>query len=405
MARWVSQSEVPSTSKTALGRVRYLDPLCPRVDALIKAYFVERPDGETVVPVVLTKLGRDAVEQHRGDKTFDTLKQDLGRLIVIRLAFIYGPGSVFTYRENGANAPSTRTSPAGTAEWVRSYTPHRVVRTKGDAERIILDTNIVRDMLHGDAKAMDIPVLAAARGRHPISIADPAWAELVAFLLRNPVSFSAWSTLTAKLNDLLDPNLPIVPTGREAALFAGILDTRGYDLKLATSYYANVWRFTASATSPDDFARQHEYEGPDGHTYAFGPLERGQVETAFSRRIAAWRAFLDRTLSSEVETQEEALAFIRADMERHFPASAVDKLDLYVHSVVRYGFDVRGKTVPDENDAVDLDILFTTVLPAWVCTSDRRLRNIARNSGSADAWRVMNPDELMGRLATQKAGP
>jgi hypothetical protein len=404
MARWVSQAEVPSTTKTALGRVRYLDALIPRIDALIESYFQARPDGETVTIHVLTALGLGAVDAYAHGRTLDTVKQDLGRLIVIRMAKLNPPTSVFTYRQSDGRSPSARAAPVGAPDWVRSFTPHRLVLGGGVGERIVLDTNVVRGVLHGDEGKLDLAELAILRGRHPVSLADPAWAEIVAFLLRAPEHFEAWKRTTLVLDGILDPHLPIVPTGREAALFAGVLPLRGYDTKLAASYYRNVWRFTSAATSPGDFARVHEYEGPDGHVYAFGPLKAETVDAAFKRRIAAWQRFIERTMRAAPQSEEESLTFIREDLERELPPSAVDALDLYVRSIVRYGLDLRAQLKPDENDAVDLDILFTTVLPAWLCTGDVRLQNIAWRSGSADAWRVTGPAALIDRLRKEGSG-
>ena len=87
MARWVSQRSVCSTSKSALGRVQYLDALVPEVDDLIRSFFATRPRGETVTPYVLSTLGEGRVQalaQTHG-RSVNGVKQDLGRLVPIRM--------------------------------------------------------------------------------------------------------------------------------------------------------------------------------------------------------------------------------------------------------------------------------------------------------------------------------
>lgn len=399
MARWIPQSTVFSASKSAVARTAYLASLVPRIDSLIREYFGDRPRGETVTVHVLAGLGRDALLGAAGGRTFETVKQDVGRLVAIRLGVIFAPQDVETYREGSGKNPSTRPAPAGSPDWVSHYTPHRV-RHRGVEGRIVLDTMVVRDMLHGEAHALALDRLAELKGDRPVSLADPAWAEIVAFLQRHPRFIGDWHILASKLTGVLDPTFPIVPSGREAVALAGIFAAPGYDVGLASAHYRAVWALTASVARIEDFSRVVTYAGPHGDEYQLGPVDPERVVAEFARRQRAWQQFVRKTLMSIEQPVEEAVNFVRADLERDFPSAAVDQMGLYVRVLATVGVGIRsGQLVAQNNDGVDLDILFTTLLPAWVCTSEHRLVALAERSGSSDGYRVMTPATLLARLA------
>lgn len=87
---------------------------------------------------------------------------------------------------------------------------------------------------------------------------------------------------------------------------------------------------------------------------------------------------------------------------------SLDRLDLVIGVIARLAVHVNKRsasTAADTNDALDVDVLFSTMLPAVVCTSDRRMLIAARESGSGSDWRVKSPADLLAWLRSQHELP
>jgi hypothetical protein len=406
VARWVPQDEVRSLSPSGITRLRYLEPLVQAVDQAVTLYLHAHPDGEAVTVHVLASLGVERLEASRGGRTLDTVKQDIGRLVPVRLVEMFGEANVFTYREDVGSRPSTRPAPKGTPTWIRSFTPHKI-RQRTSAVRIVLDTNVVRDALYQAAPVEFLERLTELHGEHPVSVADPAWAELVRSFHKNPNQLAAWRHVSGVLDALLDPQLPIVPSGRRAAAIAGLLGMESYNREEASRHYRLVWRFTAEARRVEDFAKRARVVDAQGRATDIGPLDPVILHAEFERRVAAFKRFTERTLTALSMPFDEACAFVKDGLLTDMPEAAVERMDLYVRAVVQYGEDLRRPKQPHkatDNDAIDLNILFCALLPAWICTNDDALRSLVLRSGSADAPRVMTPAELLRRLEAERDG-
>jgi hypothetical protein len=413
MARWVLQSVKSSVSRAARSRTNYLAPLQALVDDTIQQYFGGRPSGEDVTLAVLESVGRDRLEVVDASKPIDRKKQDLGLLVAQRLVALFGASNVLTFREDDGKAVSTRAARRPDLAWVTRYTPHRVTSPTASM-RIVLDTVTVRKFVHADADALDVQQLLRIRGEHPISIADPAWAELVDALLRpnGGMKVEDWAMKVGDLTRLLDPDMPIVPSGREAGVMAGVIEMRGFNLGESQAFYKAVWRIIAEAKSISDFSRTLTFENPDGAQFAIGPLEHSVVSAALAERKAKWIAFIERlktTVNPESlgPTLDQISALIRSTLRLDMPEVALDKIGLLIGVVSRYIVraldEEQPPYSPDPNDAIDLDVLYAAVLPAIVCTFDRKMRRAAKESGSSDSWRVMDLAELVAYLENEAA--
>jgi hypothetical protein len=411
MAKWVSQAKTSSISKSGRARVAYLGEIVPEVKRLIRASLDEQPDGAEVTLDVLQGLGRDVlVRLGGGEQSLDRVKQDVGRLVAMCLVDMYEAHRVLTYREDDERAVSTRAVRRPGMEWVARFTPHRVLR-EGRADRIVLDTSVVRHIVQGGAakNVLDVVELARVKGAHPISIADAAWAEIVNALLRpdGGISFTVWGRKAAEIDAVLDPDLPIVPSGSEMVALSGLSSPHGFDRAALAAWFQAVWRHTAGATSATDLATPHEYDGPDGSRYRIGPLDEMRPQEEILKRGESWRAYVERIAAfREQLTPDDAAALMRANLGLTLPAAVLDRLDLLLRVVAAYSAragDPEHPYAADTNDAMDMDILFSTVLPAVVVTTDKRMRNVARTCGSADGWRVMFPGELLDWLGAESS--
>ncbi len=411
MARFISQSISPSTNPRTLARTAYLTPLRDEIVQIVRRYYEARPEGETVGLSVLREIGEDRLRAIGGERDFDTVKQDAGLYIPIVLVDVYGAQNVLTYRNDDGQSVSTR-SARGELPWVNKFTPHRVIH---DApERLVLDTNLVRNVLANDPQAIDLQELTRLKGRRPVSIADPAWAELVKALLasKGGIAFDAWTKHIHEISAILDPSLPIVPSGREAAAMSGIREVAAMsgmerdskaDFEHLAAYYRAVWKYVSEAKAPSDFDRRRIFENPRGEHFKLGPLTLDKVSRVFDDRAKIWASFISqiRGRSSSRPLQDIA-DDIRVSLAPGMALDSMDRLDLVICVIARLITNVDKKTLENAmnpNDALDIDVLFSTMLPAIVVTSDRRMLTAARESGSGSHWRVKSPAELLAWLA------
>jgi hypothetical protein len=334
MARFVPQSISPSTNPRTRERTAYLAPLRSEVESMIRNYFAARPEGEDVTLAVLREIGEHRLRAIGGRRDFNTLKKDVGLYVPIVLVEMFSAERVLTYRGDDGQV-STRAANED-PPWVNKFTPHRVINDR--AERVVLDTNVVRNVLEEDPFAIDLGELAALKGNHPISIADPAWAELVKALLGNRIGFEAWSKHMAAVSAVLDPVLPIVPSGHEAAAMAGIAgerdnsvlpDAAKSDIGHLSAYYRAVWHYVASASSAEHFALHVIFESPRGEHFKIGPLTLDKVTAAFDDRATVWSAFLSRLRvpdGSQPPKLDEISDDIRASLAVGMPERNVDQI-------------------------------------------------------------------------------
>ncbi|WNG56537.1 hypothetical protein F0U59_18575 [Archangium gephyra] len=408
MARWFPQSVSPSVSKGTRQRTAYLDPLLPRINDSIRDYLAQHPDGEEVTLAVLRALGRDLLVSLQGEEKLDRTKQDVGLKVAICLVDLFGASRVLTFRENDGKAPSTRDAKRAGLDWVARYTPHRVLPLTSE-DRIVLDTNTVRYILQGSkdlADVLDLQQLARLKGHRKVSLADPAWAELVKALAKpdGGLTFEEWSGRVDALNAVLDPELPIVPSGRESTHMAGIEAMPGFDIGRMSAYYRALWHYTSSTKDASDWAKPYTFEYPDGTRAAVGPFDPERVFEVFDAHAHAWAEFIASAQRGEPTSLQALVDKYRADLARDFSPQAVDRLSLVIQATAHFEMSARAPRTPYKakpNDAVDLDILYCVTLPAILCTAEKRLVNIVRSTTSSDAWRVMRPKQLLEWLESQ----
>jgi hypothetical protein len=416
MAQWILQANVPSITPAARNRTLYLAPLLTDVVVAVEAYFDAHPDGEEVTLAVLEALGRNRLDQMRGGRSFDRVKQDVGLLVAQTLVDLYGAGRVATLRRDDGKSVSARRNTRATLDWVDSFAPHRVLRLTRRSERILLDTSVVRKVIHGDGDALDPAVLAAAKGDHAVSIADGTFVELAAALLRGSVTPEKWVKRIAMFDDLLDPDFPVVPGGKKLAAFWGGHPPAGLDLNEARAYYRAVWAYLRNAKSAVDLSRREVFYVPSGRAYSI-QLDQTHVEAVLAEVGQRWSGWVTNIATlirglrdnGESVTEENLRQVTKSHLMLDMGAADAGKLDLVSHVLAKRGIQAAAARTPynpngDPNDPLDLDLLFGIPLPAWVCTADARLHRLVRSTPCADRNAVMTVAELLETLAAEAKG-
>lgn len=413
MVQWILQSKFPSITAAARSRTAYLVSLLDDIVAAIEAYFKANPGGEEVTLAVLQALGRERLKRVGGARTFGRVKQDVGLLVAQTLADLYGANRVTTLRRDDGKSVSPRRNTWSTLDWVNSFASHRLIHQGPRSARILLDTGVVRKVIHGDDDALNPSVLAALKGDHPVSIADGALAELSAALLRGAVTPEAWGERISLVDELLDPDFPVAPGGKELAAFWGGRSSIGLNVDEARAYYRAAWSYLRNVKSAADLTRKETFYAPSGHPYTIH-LDAKHVQAVLDEAGRKWSEWVADTAMlvgdlrhngnrvTEHLLRRAAMSNLVLDMAL---ADAI-KLDLVVHVLAKRVMQaVTGRTPYNpngrSNDPLDLDLLFGIPLPAWICTSDERLHRLVHSTESADRSAVMTAEELLKRLEAE----
>ena len=410
MSEWVPQNECSSVTAASRSRTSYLRPIISLVVEAIEDYLRDSPDGEEVTLAVLQAIGRTRLKPYAKDRTLDRVKQDVGLLVAQTLVDLFGATRVQTLRRQDRKGTSARRNTWAGLRWVNSFAPHRVLPATSKVERILLDTSVVRKLVHADADGLDVGALNALKGSHPVSIADGALAELADQLLRGSMSPMDWAKQIAVLDAVLDPDFPVAPGGKELAAMWGAHPPVGLDPGEARAYHRAAWRYLCSVQQPADLTRREVFHAPSGRAYEIrldAPHVRA-VLTEAGQRWAAWVSSVAAIIAkndadgdpiTEADLRQLTLSNLCLDMG---VADAL-KLDLVIHVLAKRAMQATAAKTPyspkgDHNDPLDLDLLFGIPLPAWVVTADLRLHRLVRSTKSSDAAAVMTSEELVTRL-------
>lgn len=283
----------------------------------------------------------------------------------------------------------------------------------GKAEWIILDTNIVRGLIEGERSAINLEQLAALKRRHPISVADGAIAELVFWWEHaEEALLQRVKPALAQLTPILDPGWPIASGGKELLCFAGIIPypddkNRRDESELSKA----VWRHVSGVESRQDLRRRLTYRNSTGRGIPLvasspEPVLKGLQDTWITKPIA-------EIIRSMNETMDDATAGLLSDTIRDHTAEsfgvprehpAFARLEVH-HRVLMHWVRIasqRGYVAKEmtSNVPIDMTLLYYLVVPAVVCTNDRKLVNVVRSTRLPDSKRVMDANELLNWLGT-----
>jgi hypothetical protein len=414
VASWIPQSQCSSVTPTLRRRTAYLARLTSQVHNVIRAHLARHPDAEDITLVVLAELA-EPIRRFHAKVSPSRLNQDVGLFVAQCLVDLYGADRVQTLRGPDGRTPSPRRNSRDDVDWVTSFTPHRVAPEAGlCADRILLDTVVARKVLHGDPDAIDLDALSRAKGAHPISLADGAFAELTRQIVEGRVPLRDVVRRAERLDAVLDAQLPVAPGGVELAALAGLRPLPGVDLDEMRAYYRETWRYLRTRRSVGDLSKPGFYDLPSGKRFRIGPLDPTHTKPLFEDASERWATWVERAGAQfrglnrdgheldDEELRQLVRLFLGTDMDE----AALDKIDLAVRVLARRAREAAKERHPHRpqgpNDALDLDLLFGVALPGWVCSQDGRLVRLARETGSADGERVMAPPELLERLTAEQ---
>jgi hypothetical protein len=291
----------------------------------------------------------------------------------------------------------------------------------GPGEWIVLDTSIVRGVIAGERDAMDLRSLKAARGRHPIGLADGTPIEIMDWLL-NRASGEMVTRVQAALEELdplLDLEFPIAPGPEDSSAFAGLVPfAQGRNRRDLSAFSKALWRQLRTIASREDVSRPLQYRDSTGQERVLSFLgTSGVLKTMqdgwmvhdiakLAQETAAGDKNYGGLTDQEVEVLTRSSQRRMAENLRVPPDSpAFERVELVARYLVRWTRLAARPTYtpprePSSNAAIDAALLNYLVMPAIVCTADKKFINSVREIPLPDRVRVMSPAELLAWLRT-----
>ena len=326
-------------------------------------YLVQNSRGSEGILAVLDSLSQQGLPKAGPKhKTESRIARDCELVTVALAARLFGSAPVF-------RGPRRRKSHVARVLWPHvqpdDYLALRISAPPSLPERILLDTNAVRKIIHGDRDSLDVHRLLRCKGGHPVSLPFLTSLELSVALVQGRPAFEKWVAKVGMLDEVLDPEHPVVP---------------GVPTEFAPvppdSHCRAGWHLMRDAASVDDLKAGRDFIDETGNrdTMLFDPDAERTLE-AFRRRPDGDQ------LRGELVTGRSLEG---ADLELR--CSAVRALEI-----------TKARTAPGShrrNDAVD-GALLGFVESGILCTSDQKLKALVDRSTSFDAWRVMLPAQLL----------
>jgi len=279
----------------------------------------------------------------------------------------------------------------------------------GPTDRIVLDTNIVRGLIEGRPHCLNGPKLLRLKGTHPVSIADGAFGELLAWLrAADPAFLRAVKPALARLDPVLDPEFPIIVGGSQRLAMAGVIGWPDMSRADESTVHKAYWRHLKRVKDRHSLTKkQIEFRDTEGRVVTMTPtppdrnLEASQGEW--------WSDVIELPAGQQLTSVSEKL-LVKRRREHAARVLGIDpmtpgleRIDLYSEYIVRRQRDASRETFtrpksPSSNDWFDADLLLYAVLPAIICTEDMRFIRAVRQLGHEDRFRVMNLSGLYDSL-------
>jgi hypothetical protein len=268
--------------------------------------------------------------------------------------------------------------------------------------RVLLDTCAVRKLLHGDATRLSVSLVQQHRDTCKVSIAAGAFAEVTEQLIKGRLPFDVWRSGAHDLDDILDPEWPIFPNGKELAYLSGTQTQHAFDLDEHKAHVKAIWRFVRHAESLKLLTQQRgEFRAPDGSLRNINLTETRLYEVMKVKRdfwISCVRKVQRFADAAGIKLDEAKMIEIMKNSIGSAPTEPrdlADKLDAPIRMVARlYAQSMARRTAYDpstekrSSDAFDLDLLFAIPLPAVIVTADERFLNRLRGTNAPHSKQV-----------------
>lgn len=267
--------------------------------------------------------------------------------------------------------------------------------------RLVLDTGCVRNLIHSSEPLADFEQLRANETIN-VSIAEPAFAELICAVQQGRVGWEDWRTALATLAQTLDTELPVLP-GRQQLCEMAINQVPPN----AVAHIQNGWTHLVEAEQQSHLSRRRTYTAADGEDYEIiadlpaAQIIRQEVHQDWICIIHRLQRILRPMNPSDNEI--ESIVSQGFDVPEGLTADRLDAAVRFLTRFVRLALQNRPPYNPiaNANDGFDFELLYSLCLEdAVLCTTDGRFCNIVRATGSHQATRLIDVSSLNAHLSS-----
>ncbi len=275
--------------------------------------------------------------------------------------------------------------------------------------RLLLDTCVIRNCLHQYAPIPDLEQLKNYKPKILVSIPDPALAELTSQLFNSQIVFKDWSLRIHQLDDVLDPDMPICPSGIELSSLSGLIEGQPLYTNDSKIYYRAIWQSMENAQSLNDLRKGSIYKDSGGkfQRIEFDNLLIQKVmdeeREKFIRSIQQIKILLKE--SGTPPEKIEHLILSGMEPREGYSSNSRDKLDAVLRTLAQiYEMSLKEKNAYNpaarkrRGDFIDWSLLFALALPAIICTADTKFVRRIRQKKSKQLRLVITVEELNQHL-------
>jgi hypothetical protein len=274
--------------------------------------------------------------------------------------------------------------------------------------RILLDDCVVRHLAHRDAIAIDLGLLAPRLWKYRISIADPAFAELVDQRLESRLSDAVWASARQDLDRMLDPRWPIFPGGNELSAIVGFQKDLTIDRWDCQRCQQLVWQLLRDSGSSADLRAGFVALDSNGKQRTVR-VDEQDLRSRLARDRRDWASEIEDMRSKRDQGEvdfgslEKTKEYLIRELGRESedPPDLTSKLDSVITLKARFAWMAMNNKTPynpraqgRRGDVFDWSLLFALPLPCVIVTADASFCNALRETGSPQACQVINVDEL-----------
>lgn len=273
--------------------------------------------------------------------------------------------------------------------------------------RILLDTCTVRNHLHGLRGQLDFKAINSSSEELRFSLPGGTGAELIEQLTKGRITWSEWINGIPAIESILDQRWPLLPTGRQLAAIAETQTDIAINIEDERRHLGAVWRQLRHAKSTSDLQCIERYEGADRRQYGV-TLDLSRPYKVCKAERNKWIHYIHHIQSLVKSSglrnpsESEIVSLMKKDLGTQ-PGDLPDlgdKLDSVSRMIARLvceSLKTKDAYNPDaerrRGDAFDISLLFYTSLPSVVCTTDQKLVNRLRGTGSLHSCQVVSVDE------------
>ena len=283
-------------------------------------------------------------------------------------------------------------------------------RTSSNKVKIILDTNIIRNLCYKDYYWIN-DFEKMSKEHYQFCLPDYALFEFInqfANESKDMIPLANFQKGIEQISRFISKDFPVLFGNNKIFKQTGFkVDThsKNNDPSYYKEFSKAIWNFVTSADNSSFFKNNKMTFSVNLNKYE-SKLEIDLIEQTFQKQRDQWTDYI-KTLIEKVapyhnpKDQIDEFSFIRKRMsewifERSDCIERVDIISKYIYSFI-LNSNIKNKYNPEsnknKNDGIDFNIIFFHLIPSIICSEDRFIRKFQNFQSYQNSW-FYKPSEL-----------